>query len=54
MPHTLHTDEGDVRDIPFAKNDMKDHVTTMDKPLDAVDAPGKADSEIAGGPERGM
>jgi len=46
MPHTLHTDEGEVRDLPFLGNDMKDHVFTMDKHLDAADAPGKADSEI--------
>jgi hypothetical protein len=46
-PHTRHTDEGEVRDIPFLGNDMKDHSATMDKPLDTADAPGKADSEIA-------
>jgi hypothetical protein len=46
MAHTLHTSEGEVRDLPFMANDMKDHACTMDKPLDAADAPGKADSEI--------
>jgi hypothetical protein len=37
---------GEVRDIPFLKNDMKDSPSTMDKPLDTSDAPGKADSEM--------
>ena len=40
MPHTVHGEEGEVEDIPFARNDM-------DKPLDATDAPGRADSEMA-------
>jgi hypothetical protein len=35
-----------VRDIPFIGNDMKDDAPTMDKPLDATDAPGRADSEM--------
>jgi hypothetical protein len=46
MAHALHQDEGNVRDVPFLQNDMKDHVATMDRPLDAADAPGRADSEI--------
>jgi hypothetical protein len=46
MAHVLHKEEGAVRDVPFLGNDMKDHVTTMDKPLDSADAPGKADSEL--------
>ena len=33
-------------DIPFVKNDLRDSAATMDKPLDTVDAPGKADSEL--------
>jgi hypothetical protein len=33
-------------DIPFVKNDLRDSAGTMDKPLDTVDAPGKADSEL--------
>ena len=47
MPHTVHGKEGEVEDIPFARNDMKDQAATMDKPLDATDAPGRADSEMA-------
>jgi len=46
MAHVLHKKEGEVRDLPFMGNDMKEHAVTMDKPLDAADAPGKADSEI--------
>ena len=46
MPHTVHKDEGEIRDIPFMRNDMKEHAATMDKQLDAADAPGKADSEL--------
>ena len=42
----IHEKEGEVRDIPFLRNDMKESAPTMDKPLDAPDAPGKADSEI--------
>jgi hypothetical protein len=42
------TKAGEVRDIPFLKNDMKDYPSTMDKPLDTADAPGKADSEMVG------
>jgi hypothetical protein len=46
MPHTVHGEEGEVQDIPFVRNDMKDEAPTMDKPLDATDAPGRADSEM--------
>jgi hypothetical protein len=28
------------------RNELKDHAPTMDKPLDATDAPGRADSDI--------
>ena len=38
--------EGEVREIPFLGNDMKDHAATTGKPLDQADAPGKADSEL--------
>lgn len=41
-----HQKEGEVRDIPFLGNDMKESAPTMDWPLDAPDAPGKADSEL--------
>jgi hypothetical protein len=46
VTHVTHREEGEVRDIPFLRNDMKESATTMDRPLDAPDAPGKADSEI--------
>jgi hypothetical protein len=39
--------QGEVREIPFLKNDMKDQTPTTGKPLDKTDAPGKADSEFA-------
>lgn len=37
--------EGEVRDIPFLGNDLKDQLPTTGRPLDRMDAPGKADSE---------
>jgi hypothetical protein len=37
--------EGEVREIPFLGNDMKDHAATTGKPVNQADAPGKADSE---------
>jgi len=37
--------EGEVRDIPFLRNDLKDQPTTTGRSVDQVDAPGKADSE---------
>lgn len=42
-----HDDEGEVRDVPFLKNDMKDSAPTTGWPVDTPDAHGKADSEIA-------
>ena len=39
--------DGEENDIPFVKNELRDSSGTMDKPLDTVDAPGKADSELA-------
>jgi len=42
-----HDKEGEVRDLPFMKNDMKDSVPTTGWPVDTSDAHGKADSEIA-------
>ena len=38
--------EGEVREIPFLKNDMKDQAPTTGRPLEQTDAPGKADSEF--------
>ena len=40
------TEDFEENDIPFVKNDLRDQPGTMGKPLDTVDAPGKADSEI--------
>jgi len=37
--------EGEVREIPFLGNDMKDQAATTGKSLEQADAPGKADSE---------
>jgi hypothetical protein len=37
----------ETEDVPFLKNDMKDELSTMDKPLDPADGPGKADAEMA-------
>ena len=38
--------EGEVREIPFLKNDMKEQAPTTGRPADQADAPGKADSEF--------
>ena len=38
--------EGEVREIPFLKNDMKDQAPSTGRPADQTDAPGKADSEF--------
>lgn len=37
--------EGEVREVPFLGNDMKDQGPTTGKPSDQADAPGRADSE---------
>ena len=37
--------EGEVREVPFLKNDMKSHLPATGKPLDRADCPGKADAE---------
>lgn len=39
--------DGETRDIPFLKNDMKDEPTTTGRKLDPADGPGKADGEMA-------
>ena len=39
--------DGETRDMPFFKNDMKDQPTTTGKPLDSADGAGKADAEMA-------
>jgi hypothetical protein len=37
--------EGEVREVPFLKIDMKSHQPATGKPLDHSDSPGKADAE---------
>jgi hypothetical protein len=37
--------EGEVREVPFLGTDMKDQLSTIGKPSNHIDAPGKADSE---------
>ena len=37
--------EGEVREVPFLGNDMKDQPPTTGRPSNQTDAPGKADSE---------
>jgi hypothetical protein len=40
--------EGEVREVPFLKNDMKVQPPATGKPLDCSDSPGKADAECGG------
>lgn len=40
--------EGEVREVPFLKNDMKDQPPATGKCLDHADSPGKADAECGG------
>ena len=40
--------DGDVNDVPFLKDEMKDQPGTMGRSLETADAPGRADSEIGG------
>ena len=40
--------EGEVREVPFLKNDMKDQLPATGKCLDRADSPGKADAECGG------
>lgn len=35
MPHAVHREEGEVQDIPFLRNDIKNEAPTMDRQLDA-------------------
>jgi len=37
--------EGEVREVPFLRNDMKNQPPSTGKPLDCSDSPGKADAE---------
>ncbi|MEO8052482.1 MAG: hypothetical protein ABI833_18890 [Acidobacteriota bacterium] len=39
--------EGEVREIPFLKNDMKDQPAATGRPLNHADCPGKADAECS-------
>jgi hypothetical protein len=38
--------QSEENDIPFAANDNRGRPGTMDKPVDAIDAPARADSEL--------
>jgi hypothetical protein len=38
--------QSEENDLPFTPNDNRGRPGTMDKPVDTVDAPGKADSEL--------
>jgi hypothetical protein len=38
--------EGEVREVPFLHNDMKNQAPTTGRRSDQADAPGKADSEF--------
>ena len=38
--------DGEIRDVPFLSNDMKDELPTTGRPLDPADGPGKADAEL--------
>lgn len=38
--------KSEENDIPFVTNDTRGRPGTMDKPVDAVDAPARADSEL--------
>ena len=37
--------EGEVREVPFFKNKMKNHTRATGKPLDRADSHGQADAE---------
>jgi hypothetical protein len=38
--------KGEMREVPFLKNDMQDQPATTGRPVNTSDAPGKADSEL--------
>jgi len=42
----MSTSKGEMREIPFLKNDMQDQPATTGRPVNTSDAPGKADSEL--------
>jgi hypothetical protein len=41
----MSNQQGEVREVPFLKNDMKSHPPATGKPLDRSDSPGNADAE---------
>ncbi len=45
--------EGEVREVPFLGNDMKDQPPTTGKSSNQAGAPGKADSECTQPPDSG-
>ena len=38
--------KGEMREVPFLKNDMQDQPATTGRPVNTADAPGRADSEL--------
>jgi hypothetical protein len=45
-PLSMPRPQSEENDVPFAANDNRGRPGTMDKPVDTIDAPGKADSEL--------
>jgi hypothetical protein len=44
----MSSSKGEMREVPFLKNDMQDQPATTGRPVNTSDAPGKADSELTG------
>ena len=42
----MTSSKGEMREVPFLKNDMQDQPATTGRPVNTSDAPGKADSEL--------
>ena len=42
----MSSSKGEMREVPFLKNDMQDQPATTGRPVNTSDAPGKADSEL--------
>ena len=42
----MFSSKGEMRELPFLKNDMQDQPATTGRPVNTSDAPGKADSEL--------
>ncbi len=52
QPLAMPRPQSEENDVPFAAIDNRGRPGTMDKPVDAIDAPGKADSEL--GEDQGL